>query len=262
MSQTIHELHSLGEVAKAGNIIASGFKEHGAKTIDPHFDIPPYLVGFRGERGRAGAVIEVICEEVDRERGLDAMYLLAAMECVAIAATFDAHLSTQMTNPRTGKRWKQDEMQKLCDGEGACDLGLLTDCLMTSAVFADGKVAGYNRSYHLHEAKGEIAWVSEGEAMGEGVEGATLGGYVIENMKHLMKEGHARAQLVMSGLAAQEAGIVMPQHAGTYRDTSLILKLAEDAAMVRLDPMIAKTGKERAIIERAVEGCDNVFWMR
>lgn len=63
MQDSDYELRSLEAVAKAGNLMASQFKEFGAAEIDPHFDIPPVLGGLprhwrapgrRGAPRRAG----------------------------------------------------------------------------------------------------------------------------------------------------------------------------------------------------------------
>lgn len=260
MIQT-QELRSLEDVARMGNGQAAGLKEHGAKAINPHFDIPPYLVGFRGENGRAGLLIEVICDGVDRDKGLQAVFSLAAMECVAIACTFDAHITSSMTNPRTGKEWERGEMQGLCDGEGACDTGLLTDCLMTTAVFADGTVAGFSRPYHVHEAKAEIGWINDGEPL-TGTKDALLTGYIVDTMRDMMKQGRTRSALLSSGLAALAAGIEMPVEAMAHRDAVVIRSLADEGCIVRVAREIAKTPAEHAIIQRVVSRSENISWLR
>lgn len=253
-----HELHSLEAVAKAGNTIASGFKEFGVREIHPHFDIPPYLVGFRGPDGRAGLLIEVVCGEVDREQGLDAVFSLAAMECVAVAATYDAHVTTVMINPRTGKPWERDEMQGLCDGEGACDTGLLTDCLTTTAVFADGEVAGFNHSYHFHEAKREVGWVDEGKGLGS--DGGVLQGYIVDNMRHLMLEGRTRSALLLSE-TAKMFGPHLGKQLRAHRDATMIRLLSENAGFVRVARQAAGNAKERAIFKEVMADCKNVDWL-
>lgn len=258
MTADVQELHSLEAVARAGNSMASNFKEYGVAEIHPHFDIPPYLVGFRGEGGRAGLLLEVICNKVDRDEGLTTALLLAAMDCIAIAVTFDAHVATSDINPRTGKKWEEGEMQGLCDGEGACDTGLLTDCLMTTAVFATGKVAFYNHSYHFHEAKGEVAWVEE-DYLVDLPDNAQpeLQGYVPETLRDVMIEGRARSALLM------ESGLVqLPPHARAHRDAGILRALAERTAMIRISPEIADNHKERRIFHRMINETDGVHWMR
>lgn len=266
MQDSDYELRSLEAVAKAGNLMASQFKEFGAAEIDPHFDIPPFLVGFRGtgeHRGgeeRHGVLVEVICGEVNRDEGLQAAYALAAMDCIAVAVTFDAHMTSAEVNPRTGKPWGPGEMQGLCDGEGACDTGLLTDCLTTTAVFATGKVAGYNHSYHVHEGKREIAWVNDGEGIGDGDDGVKLGGYVVDTLKRVMVEGRTRSALLMSGAAAKLAGVQMPVEARAHRDAALLGMLAENGGLIRVAPAMAENKRERAIIQRVMDKHKNVVW--
>lgn len=125
-------------------------------------DIGPVLEFFRGGE----MVCTVFCTQVNRDHGLEAAYQLApALEADAVTMAVDAHYTNRMNDPRTGKPWEPHSMQNFCNEEGACDLGLITDCIYSMKAHRDGTFLWSNRPYHVHhaseDAPGEVVWIDE-----------------------------------------------------------------------------------------------------
>lgn len=132
-------------------------KEHlvAATTCQPDEDLNPHVTVIRG-----GAVIAVIvAPELDARLGLAA----AGAAAVGYAAdelvfSADAHLSNSGTNPRTGLPWAPGEMQRLCDNEGACEIGLLTDAMVSTWATRTGQLAIWTDPYHVDKTARTVAW--------------------------------------------------------------------------------------------------------
>lgn len=120
-----------------------------------------------------GPIAFVFVHQINRDHALDAIYRLVsgfgATECWA---AFDSHYTETMTNPATGKPWKnaepgatdgRGEMQRACDEEGACSTGLLTDTIWCHGVRRDGHEAFANMPYHIGYAAHEVHWQEDNE---------------------------------------------------------------------------------------------------
>jgi hypothetical protein len=119
-------------------------------------DISPQLEAWRD----GNLVAAVICPEVDKTLALTAATVAApGFGTDALTLTFDAHVAASPINPATGQPWAPGEMQRACDEEGACDLGVITDCLVTLLVHRDGAMASWTRKYRVDKAAGQVHWI-------------------------------------------------------------------------------------------------------
>lgn len=126
-----------------------------ATTCQPDEDLNPQVTVIRG-----GDVIAVIvAPALDAQLGLAA----AGAAAVGYAAdelvfSADAHLSHSGTNPHTRQPWAPGEMQRLCDTEGACEIGLLTDVMVSTWASRDGQLAMWTDPYHVDKTARTVAW--------------------------------------------------------------------------------------------------------
>lgn len=122
-------------------------------------DIQPLIEVWRdGE-----PILFIMCPNVDRDEGLDAAYYsIRGLAADRIVMMLDAHVTKNMTNPKTGKPWGPGEMQAACDDDGACNLGLITDCLVINDVSRDGNFTMHTLPYHVNKDAKEVHW-QEGE---------------------------------------------------------------------------------------------------
>lgn len=158
-----------------------GMKEDGCKEQD-HFDIAPQVSFYRGDN----LVLSVYCGK-GRDGALAVMRLgTKPTKADAAIIHMDAHTTESPINPVTGKPWGPGEMQGLCDNEGACSTGLLTDVVVSQAIYGDGHIEMLLRKYRGHEVAGGLVW-SDAEHM---VEGGTLlaGGLVADTMREAMRD--------------------------------------------------------------------------
>lgn len=172
-------MDGLPALAKEMNAKARSFKDAGVKELDPAFDIPPRVEAYRG----GFPLIEIQCLDVDRDRGLHAFRIAAAMDIQAGTLTTDAHTASTEINPKTGERWGPGEMQQACDDENACDAGLLTDCIATFAMGPKGDRALYSAPYHVHKTARTVAWqLDQAMSFDPKAKGEKLGGFVADSM--------------------------------------------------------------------------------
>lgn len=123
-------------------------------------DIQPLIEVWRdGE-----PILFIMCPNVDRDEGLDAAYYsIRGLAADRIVMMLDAHVTKNMTNPKTGEPWGPGEMQAACDDDGACDIGLITDCLVVNDVSRDGNFTMHTLPYHVNKDAKEVHWQQEGE---------------------------------------------------------------------------------------------------
>lgn len=142
-------------------------------TPDQIDDICPAVAVFRdGE-----LVARVHAWEVNRDVGLRA--LLAAVS--GFRADYavmvqDAHMSSHHTKP-DGTPWGPNEMQRLCDDEGACEIGYITDCLTLlgrARTETDPLVEGISLPYHVHKTARSVAWQEDHHTNNAGLLAETM----------------------------------------------------------------------------------------
>lgn len=132
-------------------------KEAWVETSD-RGDLHPTIVAERG-----GEVLGyVISPSVDRDQGLLAAQIMrATMDADAITAIFDAHMAQGKpgeTEAELTKRFPRGSMQKMCDEEGACDIGLITDVLLCYRITVDKKVTMTMLPYSYHGKGTTFRW--------------------------------------------------------------------------------------------------------
>jgi hypothetical protein len=188
---------------------AGKIKEHTVATArgDDPGDIPPIVIWERG--GKPVAVAQV--DQVDRDLGLEALHR-GRIGYGATSATFivDAHQTHTVINPTTGERWAPGEMQDLCDREGACEIGLLTDCLMLVHYRAKGDAFwSTSMPYHVDKAAHEVHWQNDKSvSTEEEQEDLHLDGYVPDVIRVAFKENDLFTELLVAGRLPADMGVV------------------------------------------------------
>lgn len=126
-------------------------------------------------------VCSVVAPQVDRDMGLHVVQIGAevfeATECWFMA---DSHISHSAEGP-DGQPWGPGGMQRACDQEGACELGLITDCLMVYGRTRD-RTREYMITvpYHINKRAREVHWIDkEAEChLASDTKNARIEGYV------------------------------------------------------------------------------------
>jgi hypothetical protein len=242
MTTATRTLSTVLDVAELGCLIAGDWKESMVRK-EPKYDIPPMIEAWRGDH-----LLSLMVQDVDRDEGLKAFGLVCAMQPSVVTFTTDTHQTQSPTNPKTGERWKEHEMQNLCDNEGACDTGVLIDALMSVAMTPDGHAAMWTSPYHIHEADRKVMWAPhEGlhfeeepvvwEAGKEGV-AAISGGEIQGLVADRMRQAFSRAPEMNATLTllGNLTGFTDPQLRSMHRDAAM-LHLIDDqgwAAKYRL----------------------------
>lgn len=181
-------------------------KEWGVKEVHDDYDISPEVHLYKGDEH----LLTMLMNHVSRDEALAAMRLVApALQANRIFLTVDAHVSSSMTNPKTGERWGPGEMQNACNEDGACDLGIITDCIMTQEFRDDGYNAIVNRRYHVNHEARQVHWVDPtGYTNNEDDPKFSMTGFVIESVADVLlapqPDGASLQQL------REEAGV--PEH--------------------------------------------------
>lgn len=156
-------------------------------------DLPPVVEARRNGRQVAMAMAPV----VNRDQGLVAAKVLAdAFAADELWFVTDAHMSRDELNPLSGKPWAPGEMQRACDGEGACELGLITDCMMINRVDRALRHSLCLLPYHVHHGEGTMRWVDDIEHRTTDDEGFQVDGVVpgeLESAMRITPRPHMRA---------------------------------------------------------------------
>lgn len=106
-----------------------------------------------------GPVAFCFVHDIDRDHALDAMFRLTQVfSATEILCAFDSHFSSSAVNPATGQPWGEHEMQRACDEDGACSLGIITDTIAINAFRADGAEWWVNLPYHVGYTNHEVHW--------------------------------------------------------------------------------------------------------
>lgn len=169
-------------------------------------DIQPLIEVWRD----GGPIMFIMCRNVDRDEGLDAAYFaIRGLAADRIVLMLDAHVTSTMTNPKTGKDWGPGEMQAACDEDGACDLGLITDCLVINDVTRDGDFTLHTLPYHVNKDAKEVHWqAGEHDRHMKEDEEATLQGIVPETLRAAFAEKTFFEEYIeQTGLDPEDEGL-------------------------------------------------------
>lgn len=99
-----------------------------------------------------------------------------------VVVSLDSHMTSNPLNPKTGEPWGPNEMQNLCNDEGACDTGIITDAITTIRIGPDRPSAMISRKYHVNHEKREVHWVDPYDCMVDGAQaGNSLGGFMVDS---------------------------------------------------------------------------------
>lgn len=194
-----------------------GMKEEAARDMDRlgTDDVPGVVEIWRD----GDPLLLIISPQIDRDLVLDAAYFaIPAFAADRAIVMLDAHFSTEPTNPKTGKPWEQGEMQKACDEDGACSLGIITDCLLINDVTADSyKMA--TLPYHVNKEAKQVHWQDDKDSFQELDEGATVTGRVPDTLRAAFEETSPFANLEDDDLE------ISPQEARQAEDAAAILRI-------------------------------------
>lgn len=161
-----------------------------AVAPDDH-DLRPLLVFSRG--GQTVAIVTT--PDVDKEQGLAAARLgLSGYSADEVILILDAHMKLMQPGedpPAPG------ELQRMCDQEGACELGLITDLVVVNRITRDGEQEMACVPYAYHGSGTVFRWSGEVHtARGEEIEG-----YITESLSDAMIESH-RMNVVAAAVLA------------------------------------------------------------
>lgn len=122
-------------------------------------DVTPMLKFYDRDREE---IAFVTCARLERDDALSvAMILIPGLDVESVSLMTDAHVTSSPVNPATGEAWGHLGMQNACDNDGACSLGVITDCLTISGVHADGRAWNAIRTYHVNPRLKQVHWVPE-----------------------------------------------------------------------------------------------------
>ena len=155
-------------------------KEWGVKEVHDDFDIAPHVTFFReGVR-----IADFLCARVNKHDAIAVVHLgVAMLEADEVVVSLDSHITDNPVNPKTGKPWAPGEMQNLCNTEGACDTGLITDSILTVRIAPEQPTAMLNRKYHVNHEAREVHWVGDYDCMMEDGKGKHLTGFMIDSFE-------------------------------------------------------------------------------
>jgi hypothetical protein len=145
-------------------------------------DVPPTVIAERN--GEVFAI--VVSPDVDKEMALRASAILRQGGADSLTLILDAHVRS--VNTKDGdeflKNYKHGDMQRACDEEGACELGIISDCLICQRIDSSGKITLRILPYDYHGEGTEFKWKEETEQP----EGVQYDGYIVETLRKIMTE--------------------------------------------------------------------------
>lgn len=104
----------------------------------------------------------VFCVNVDRDEALQAASVgVPGWEADHLICLLDAHQSDERFLEHYGHTPDPFELQDLCDNEGACELGLITDAIMILEAWRSGRLRMTNVPYHVHKTARTVHWIED-----------------------------------------------------------------------------------------------------
>jgi hypothetical protein len=173
-------------------------------------DMPPTIIGERDGR----VLCAVIAPQVDKYQGLQAAAMLRrGLAIDTLTMLLDAHIRTipKDQEDEFRKKYKHGDMQKACDEEGACELGIISDCLICHRIGQDGKIKMASLTYSYHGKNGGVpfAWNDFGgrdadglKSMSEDEEGNHVEGNIPDALRQIIKLEPLVESGMVKGLAS------------------------------------------------------------
>lgn len=147
---------------------ALSFKQHA--VVENMFgvgDIPPLVSLYRdGEQ-----ILRAFSYEINRDLALEFIRIAApGFGADAVTLVADAHMIDERFANEKGRMPDPHELQHLCDGEGACELGLTTDAIMMTHAQRgdDQRMRAVSFPYHVNKRAREVHWQPDVHVMGVG----------------------------------------------------------------------------------------------
>lgn len=177
------------EFAKDKKAIAVESMERG--------DLPPTVVVERD--GELCAI--VIASQIDKEKGIQAAVLCqTGFDPDALIMIMDAHVHTaqkvegqtvEQAREEMAKKFPPGSMQKMCDEEGACETGLITDCLICHRIDRNGSIDLVTLPYSYHGKNGPpFVWLDQDPKYKEmtALKDDQITGYIPNSLREIMKQ--------------------------------------------------------------------------
>lgn len=165
---------------------ALGFKNFAvdANMFDTG-DTPPLMSIYRdGE-----LLLHAFAPRVDRDLGLWFLDRAVSGYSADAASLFtDAHMMDQRFFDEKGRGPDPHELQHMCDNEGACELGLTTDCIFGMHVTrAEPEAARYlSFPYHVNKATKRVHWQPDFMFLDGHDETVKLDGLIANAMREIL----------------------------------------------------------------------------
>lgn len=149
-------------------------------------DLPPTIIAERN--GEVFAI--VIASDIDKELAFRASHILrTGAGADALVIILDAHVRSVDTEKGDEflKNYKHGDMQRACDEEGACELGIISDCLICHRIDQNGNISMKILPYSYHGKGTTFKW-TEPDPKHE-ADGVHFEGVVPETLRKIMAEG-------------------------------------------------------------------------
>jgi hypothetical protein len=178
-------------------------------------DMPPTIFGERNGR----VLCAVVAPQVDKYQGLQAAAMLRrGLAIDTLTMILDAHIRTGKIGQEDEfmKNYKHGDMQKACDEEGACELGLISDCLVCHRIGQDNKMKMASLTYSYHGKNGGVpfAWNNFGgrdedglKVMDENDEGVVLEGNIPHALRQIIKLEPLTDSVLLKAMAQASGGM-------------------------------------------------------
>lgn len=125
---------------------------------DQRGDVPPIVIVQKGGR----VVMTITAPDVDKNKGLTiAQAVKMTVDPDLIMMVMDAHFAQippGVSEEEAAKMYPPGSMQKMCDEEGACDTGAISDCLICSTVDRNGEFQMDILPYSYHGKGTTFKW--------------------------------------------------------------------------------------------------------
>jgi hypothetical protein len=184
-------------------------------------DLAPIVHAHRNDQTLA----IIGCQVVSRDMGLYACAAAAqGLGADELWLVTDAHMSHSGVDAQ-GEPWAPGGMQQACDNDGACALGLITDCINVAGVERSGRHWMLVLPYHVHKTERTVRWVDDDTLfMDDAVDPeAHVGGYLFDCMDQCfatpVKEGMAAKTLEVLTLGGYKV-LVPPNSPAGFEATA------------------------------------------
>jgi hypothetical protein len=136
----------------------------------------------------------VISPQLDKELGLEAAAMLRRGTAAdTLTLIVDAHVyhGEKGESEEEFERSRPKNLQKACDDEGACEKGIISDCLVVHRITTNKKIQFANVPYYYHGKGTTFRWVNNPEGyqeqiMDEYEAGTVLEGIVPDALRKIM----------------------------------------------------------------------------